>query len=90
MLKEMVIPALDCHYGKGNYVLQQDGALCHTSVATQKYLESTLGSKGFWPKSFWPPNSPNLNPSDYHVWMRVEVGACPKPHSSVTALKQSV
>jgi hypothetical protein len=90
MLDKEVIQALNEHYGVGNWVLQQDGAPCHTSKATQKYLKETLGSKGFWPKSMWPPNSPNLNPLDYHIWTRVESTACAKGHPNITALKRSV
>ena len=51
---------------------------------------ATLGSEGFWPKTFWPPNSPNLNPLDYHVWTRVETNACATSHSNVPMLKASV
>ncbi len=38
ILDKTVIPALDEHYGTGNYTFQQDGAPCHTSKATQKFL----------------------------------------------------
>ncbi|MBJ7883198.1 hypothetical protein, partial [Gelidibacter salicanalis] len=31
LLNKKVLPALDDHYGVGNYILQQDGAPCHTS-----------------------------------------------------------
>jgi hypothetical protein len=90
LLDKTILPALDSHYGPGNYLLQQDGAPCHTSKATQKFLSERLGSKGFWSKSMWPPYSPNLNPLDYHVWTRVEVKACAKGHPNVKALKASV
>ncbi len=90
LLEKKVIPSLDSKYGRGKYVFQQDGAPCHTSVATQKYLESILGSKGFWLKHFWPPNSPNLNPLDYHVWTHVETRACATNHPNVAALKRSM
>ena len=82
ILDKEVLPALDKHYGVGNYTLQQDGAPCHTSNVTQKYLMNRLQSKGFYPKMMWPPppNLPNLNPLDYHVWMHVETLACAKGH----------
>ena len=90
MLKDEVIPVLDEHYGVGKYTLQQDGASCHTSKATQKFLKKALGSKGFWSKDFWPPNLPNLNPLDYHIWMRCEEKACREGNSSIATLKKSV
>ena len=47
-------------------VFQQDGAACHTSNLTQKWLEKNLNL--FLNKSEWPPNSPDLNPLDYFYW----------------------
>lgn len=85
MLDEQVLPVLDNHYG-----VTQDGAPCHTSKATQSFLQQRLGSKGFWSKAMWPPNSPNLNPLDYHVWTRVEAKACAKGHPNITSLKALV
>lgn len=90
LLAHKVFPALDRTYGRGRWVWQQDGAPCHTSEAIQKYLVGRLGSRGFWPKDFWPPSSPNLNPLDYHVWTRVEEKACSRPHSNIIDLKKSV
>ena len=39
LLDKMILPTLDEHYCVGNYTLQQDGAPCHTSKATQQFLE---------------------------------------------------
>lgn len=44
----------------------------------------------FWPKDFWPPQSPDLNPLDYSVWWHVESRACSKRHSNVEELMASV
>lgn len=90
MLEETVIPALNAHYGRNKWVLQQDGAPSHTSIATQAFLTEKLGSRGFWPKQFWPPSSPNLNPLDYFVWTHVEEKACATAHPNITAMKQAV
>ncbi len=60
LLVHKVFPALDKAYGIGNCCWTQDGAPCHTSNSTQKYIKYKLGSKGFWSKYIWPPNSPNL------------------------------
>ena len=43
ILDKEVFPALDEHYGVGNYTLQQDGAPWHTSNVTQKYLIGVQG-----------------------------------------------
>jgi len=44
----------------------------------------------FWPKDFWPPQSPDLNPLDYSIWWHGESRACKNRHNSVDALKSSV
>ncbi len=62
----------------------------HTSKAMQRCLKQKLGSKGLWPKLFWPPFSPDLNPLDYHLWMHVAERACATSHPNVDALKASV
>ncbi len=90
LIAHKVFPALDPTYGVGNWIWTQDGAPCHMSKATQRYLERRLESEGFWSKECWPPNSPNLNPLDFYVWGAVESKACATYHSSVDALKASV
>ena len=57
----------DCDNLLGDsYVFQQDGAPAHTSAATQNWIASHCPD--FISKDQWPPNSPDLNPLDYHVW----------------------
>jgi len=48
------------------FVFQQDGAPAHTAHQTQDWL--TASCTDFIAKDEWPPNSPDLNPLDYHVW----------------------
>ena len=48
------------------FVFQQDGAPAHASHLAQQWLEDN--SPDFINKDQWPPNSPDLNPLDYHVW----------------------
>ena len=48
------------------YIFQQDGAPAHTARATQNWLQTNYPD--FIAKDQWPPNSPDLNPLDYHVW----------------------
>ncbi len=73
-----------------NRVWQQDGTPYHTSKAMQRCLKQKLGSKRLWPKLFWPPFSPDLNPLDYHLCMHVAERACTTSHPNVDALKASV
>ncbi len=47
-----------------HYVWQQDGASCHIGNIVKTYLKERLGSKEFWSKELWSPNSPNQNPLD--------------------------
>ncbi len=90
LMQYKILPLLDSTYGKGKYVWTQDGASCHTSKVVQEYLTNRLGSSGFWSKTVWPPNSPNLNPLDYSIWTHVEEKACSSSHSNVDSLKHSV
>lgn len=48
------------------FTFQQDGASAHTSQQTQTWCKAHFWD--FWPKSRWPPNSPDLNPLDYSIW----------------------
>jgi hypothetical protein len=48
------------------FIFQQDGAPAHTARLAQGYLSANC--PGFIEKDQWPPNSPDLNPMDYHVW----------------------
>ena len=48
------------------FIFQQDGAPAHTAKQTQDFLQ--MNCPDFIDKDEWPPNSPDLNPLDYHVW----------------------
>ena len=50
----------------GSFIFQQDGAPAHTARQTQEWL--ALKCPEMINKDEWPPNSPDLNPLDYHVW----------------------
>lgn len=57
----------DCNQLLPNgFVFQQDGAPAHSARLTQQFLEQNVTE--FIAKDQWPPNSPDLNPLDYHVW----------------------
>lgn len=49
-----------------DFVFQQDGAPAHTAARVQEYLQQNCPD--FIAKDQWPPNSPDLNPLDFHVW----------------------
>lgn len=57
----------DCHDLLGDeFIFQQDGAPAHGAKVTQEWLAQNCPD--FIDKNCWPPNSPDLNPLDYHVW----------------------
>jgi hypothetical protein len=64
-----LLPSLvdDCeNLMPGDFIFQQDGAPAHTARLTQDWL--AVNCPDFMTKDEWPPNSPDLNPLDYHVW----------------------
>jgi hypothetical protein len=88
LLDRHLLPWLRKNYPQGNYCFQQDGAPAHTAKKTQDWLRDNLAN--FWPKDFWPPSSPDLNPLDYSVWSVVESKACRTSHANVDELKASI
>jgi hypothetical protein len=48
------------------FIFQQDGAPAHFSRLAQEWIGQRCPD--FIKKDEWPPNSPDLNPLDYHVW----------------------
>ena len=49
-----------------DFIFQQDSAPAHGARPTQEWLQQN--TPDFITKDEWPPNSPDLNPLDYHVW----------------------
>ena len=49
-----------------NFIFQQDGAPAHSARTTQQFIAQNCPA--FIAKDEWPPNSPDLNPLDFHVW----------------------
>lgn len=87
ILESKVLPWVKRITKKADYVFQQDGAPAHTAKIVQEWLESNMH---FWPKDFWPPQSPDLNPLDYSIWTHVQSKACKCRHSNLDELKASV
>ena len=72
------------------WIFQQDGAPAHTARVTQNRLQTNCPvCPDFIAKDQWPPNSPDLNPLDYHVWGNVGglPQAPPKP-KTIAELKE--
>jgi len=46
---------------------QQDGAICHTSNASKREIESFFQDR-IISKNLWPPGSPDLTPADFFLW----------------------
>ena len=69
------------------YVFQQDGAPAHTSHRVQNWLDNNVDM--FWPKEFWPPNSPALNPLD-SLWSVLEKESNKRCHNSVDSLRAAI
>jgi len=47
------------------YIFQQDGAPAHSSCHAEL---APANCPDFIAKDQWPPNSPDLNPLNYHIW----------------------
>jgi len=48
------------------FILQMDCAPANTAKLAQDWVATNCSE--FTGKDEWPPNSPGLNPLDYHVW----------------------
>jgi len=70
----------------GGYIFQQDGAPAHATHATQNWLQTNCPD--FIAKDLWPPNSPDLNPLDYHVWGGAMLEAYHKRHPKPKTLAE--
>ncbi len=90
ILARHFIPTLNSTYNVGNWIWIQDGASSYTANAVLRYLESKLGSKGFWSKGVWPSNSCNLNPLDYSVWNHIDRHANNVYHTNLDDIKAAV
>ena len=58
--------AADCKNKLNNFTFQQDGAPAHTAAMTQEWIGQHCPD--MIKKDEWPPNSPDPNPLDCHVW----------------------
>ena len=66
LLAQQLLPAIREQSGE-QFIFQQDGAPSHRAFDTVEMLRRQTPS--FIPPSLWPPNSPDLNPVDYKIWV---------------------
>ena len=66
LLDKNLLPDCRTLYPDNDFIFQQDGSPSHTSRITQEHLGANTPE--FIGKDDWPPQSPNLNPMDHHVW----------------------
>ena len=66
LLDDNLLPECRTLYPDNDFIFQQDGAPSHTSRITQEHPDANTPE--FIGKDDWPPQSPDLNPMDYHVW----------------------
>ena len=70
ILRTVLHPWAQQHFGENNFMLQQDWAPAHGAKTTLTLCETLF--PGFWGKDVWPSNSPDLNPMDFSVWSMLE------------------
>ncbi len=68
-------------------IIQQDGTPTHMALIVQEWMSENMH---FWPKNFWPSQSPNLYLLNFSIWWHIKICACKLRHSNVDALKASV
>ena len=91
VLKEKLVPWMVEVSAREPFVFQQNGAPAHTSNLVQDWLRENLTRQGsFWPKEFWPPSSPDLNPCDYFLWGVLERKVHATHHPNLDSLRVSI
>ena len=69
LLTQHLLPVIKQVSG-GYFTFQQDSALAHRAYETIALLSRK--TPNFISPKLWPPNSPDLNPVDYHIWSVLE------------------
>ena len=66
LLDDNLLPDCRTLYPDNDFIFQQDGAPSHTGRITQEHPDANTPE--FIGKDDWLPQSPDINPMDYHVW----------------------
>ena len=66
LLDNNLLPDCCTLYPDNDFIFQQDGAPSHPSRIIQEHLDAHTPE--FIGNDEWPPQSPDLNQIDYHVW----------------------
>jgi len=69
VLREMLLPDIRAASGSEFFIFQQDSVPSHRAQDTGALLDQE--TPDFILPALWPPNSPDLNPVDYTVYMSV-------------------
>jgi len=70
------------------FIFQQDTTLAHRVKETVDLLPTE--TPAFIPPTLWPPNSPNLNPVDYKVWLVLQEQVYKVKVNDVDELRQHI
>lgn len=67
ILRHGLLPDIRARCNRNNWALQQDGASSHTARNTLNFLQQE--NVNFIEPDICPPNSPDLNPVNYAIWV---------------------
>ena len=85
ILKEKVLPWSKKHFGKSEWVFQQDSAPAHRAKTVQTWCAKNFPDFISWNQ--WPPSSPDLNPMDFSIWNILKKRVCKKRHKDLKSLE---
>jgi len=86
---ELVFKLLpDMHDISEYFIFQQDSAPAHRVKETVDLLSTE--TPAFIPPTFWLPNSPDLNPVDYKVWLVLQEQVYKVKVNDVDELRQHI
>lgn len=88
ILQDVLKPWARRHFGRREWVFQQDSAPAHKAREVQGWCQENFPD--FITAQEWPPYSPDLNPMDYSVWAILEARACATPHKNLDSLRHSL
>lgn len=92
MLETVVWPRIKSVSTRRQYVFQQDGATCHTTLMVRDWLFSKFGERIISRHTPvpWPARSPDLSPLDFWFWSVCLAELRRNPPSSLDELKETV